>query len=261
MTRSTASRDRGARTAFLEQSAALRGYLGSVSAEQSARASVLAGWDVRTLVGHLLLTHEALLATLQRPSSAAPLTAVQYVQSYRGSAGDVADLTRAATGDDTVARLVERMDGVAVALGSVLATDLPPVVLSARGPIRSVDFLTSRVIELVVHADDLTRSLPDGAPAPISRPALALAVRATAEYLVAIAPGRTVEVRVPPFVAVQAVAGPRHTRGTPPNVVETDACTWLRLATGRLGWADATAGGAVRASGQRGDLSAWLPLF
>jgi hypothetical protein len=78
--------------------------------------------------------------------------------------------------------------------------------------------------------------------------------------LEARAPGRAVEVRVPPFGAVQCVAGPRHTRGTPPNVVETDAVTWITLAAGRTRWAAAVASGQVRASGPRTDLSAYLPL-
>jgi hypothetical protein len=73
-------------------------------------------------------------------------------------------------------------------------------------------------------------------------------------------PGRSVEVRVPPVAAVQCVEGPRHTRGTPPNVIETDPLTWLRLATGRLGWAEAVESGAVQASGARADLSAYLPV-
>ena len=74
------------------------------------------------------------------------------------------------------------------------------------------------------------------------------------------APGRSVEVRVPPYAAVQAVEGVRHTRGTPPAVVETDASTWLSLATGELTWAEAEAAGRVRASGERADLTAYLPL-
>jgi hypothetical protein len=90
------------------------------------------------------------------------------------------------------------------------------------------------------------------------------AVRAAARQLLFAlereAPGRSVEVRVVPVAAVQVVAGPRHTRGTPPNVVETDPLTWIRLATGRLGWAEAVRTGAVRASGARADLSAHLPL-
>ncbi len=86
------------------------------------------------------------------------------------------------------------------------------------------------------------------------------AVRFTLEELAEVAPGNSVEVRVPPAGAVQAVAGPRHTRGTPPNVVETDPETWLGLATGTLNWADVVADGRVRASGDRSDISHLLPL-
>jgi hypothetical protein len=74
------------------------------------------------------------------------------------------------------------------------------------------------------------------------------------------APGHSVEVRVPPYAAVQVVPGVRHTRGTPPAVVETDAETWIALATGELAWADALAGARVTASGERTDLAAYLPL-
>jgi len=73
-------------------------------------------------------------------------------------------------------------------------------------------------------------------------------------------PGRILEVRVPPAAAVQCLAGPIHTRGTPPNVVETDPLTWIRLATGRLSWTDAVSSGDVHASGPRADLGAYLPL-
>lgn len=74
------------------------------------------------------------------------------------------------------------------------------------------------------------------------------------------APGRSVEVRVPPYAAVQAIPGVRHTRGTPPAVIETDAATWLALATGRTTWAEAVEAGAVTASGERTDLTPHLPL-
>ncbi|MFI5959283.1 sterol carrier family protein [Cryptosporangium sp. NPDC051539] len=86
------------------------------------------------------------------------------------------------------------------------------------------------------------------------------AVRHLLGVLARTAPGRTVEVRVPPYGAVQCGDGPRHTRGTPPNVVETDPETWIALATGRLPWADAVAAGKVSASGSRADLTRWLPL-
>lgn len=93
-----------------------------------------------------------------------------------------------------------------------------------------------------------------------SQPDTATAVRYLLQVLAENAQGNSVEVRVPPFGAVQAVEGPRHTRGTPPNVVETDAATWLALATGSLSWADAVASGTVSASGQRADLTAHLPV-
>jgi Bacterial SCP ortholog len=101
---------------------------------------------------------------------------------------------------------------------------------------------------------DETRPVP-------SRADLAAAVRLTARTLAALAPGASVEVRIPPFVAVQCISGPRHTRGTPPNVVETDPRTWLLLATGLLRVADAGATGALHLSGSRAaEIQSWLPL-
>jgi hypothetical protein len=93
------------------------------------------------------------------------------------------------------------------------------------------------------------------------RDALGTAVRYLVNVLAERAPGRAVEVRIPPFAAVQCIEGPRHTRGTPPNVVETDPLTWLALATGRLDWPAAAASGKLRASGPRADISAYLPLL
>lgn len=86
------------------------------------------------------------------------------------------------------------------------------------------------------------------------------AVRFTLQVLTRHHPGNAVEVRVPPAGVTQAIAGPRHTRGTPPNVIETDAQTWLALATGTLGWDEALASGRVQASGLRADLGEVLPL-
>lgn len=93
-----------------------------------------------------------------------------------------------------------------------------------------------------------------------SRTDLATAVRYLLQLLDEKAPGNSVEVRVPPFGAAQVVEGPRHTRGTPPNVVETDAATWIALATGQESWSDAASAGRIRASGTRADLSHLLPL-
>jgi hypothetical protein len=93
-----------------------------------------------------------------------------------------------------------------------------------------------------------------------ARTDLATAVRYLLQLLAEKAPGHTVEVRVPPFGAVQVVEGPRHTRGTPPNVVETDAATWIGLALGDEQWGDAAAAGRISASGTRADISDLLPL-
>ncbi|MFF0611901.1 sterol carrier family protein [Nocardia tengchongensis] len=100
----------------------------------------------------------------------------------------------------------------------------------------------------------------ESAPAP-ARTEIAAAVRGTARAMAADAPGHSVEVRVPPFVAVQCIEGPRHTRGNPPNVVETDARTWLLLATGLLDFSEAVEAAAVTASGSRaGEVARWLPV-
>lgn len=89
-------------------------------------------------------------------------------------------------------------------------------------------------------------------------------LRALTKHFMAVleqrAPGHSVEVRVPPYAAVQVVPGVRHTRGTPPAVVEMDATTWIAIAIGELDWSDAVASGKVRASGERTDLSTYLPL-
>lgn len=110
----------------------------------------------------------------------------------------------------------------------------------------------SAAVEAAVSALDAGR-IPETA-------VLRDAVRALLTSLAKRAPGRSVEVRVPPYGAVQCGEGPRHARGTPPNVIETDPITWIALATGRLAWVEALADGRVRASGIRADISTYLPI-
>jgi len=241
--------------AFREQRGAIVEWLDDLPEADFAEPSVLAGWDVRTLLGHLVLvvTRVAAVLATRDPGPAVPVA--EYVRRYRRDVAAIEQRTLDVTASRAPGELLDALrdapdldlDGLAPA--TVLA--------AARGPIRADDWLATRVLELVVHADDLSRSLAARSPVPLGRPALAAATRLLAEILAAQAPGRSVELRVPPFVAVQAVAGPRHTRGTPPNVVETDPLTWIRLATGRIAWADAP----VQASGQRADLSAHLPVL
>jgi uncharacterized SCP-like protein len=105
---------------------------------------------------------------------------------------------------------------------------------------------------------EVCRSAPDLATVP--RALVATAVRYTLEEMAARHPGRSVEVRVPPHGAVQCIKGPAHKRGTPPNVFETDAATWLGLVTGAVEWVEGEATGRIRASGLRANLSDYLPM-
>jgi hypothetical protein len=109
-------------------------------------------------------------------------------------------------------------------------------------------------------AGNATGNAAAGSPAIVPRTTLATAVRYSLEEVAARAPGNSVEVRVPPYGVTQCVEGPRHTRGTPPNVIECDAATWLAMVSGQLSWADAVDAGRVAASGLRADLSGLLPL-
>ena len=117
----------------------------------------------------------------------------------------------------------------------------------------------AKMRQAVLAVADWLRDESHSAP---GREDLATAVRLTARTLAAAAPGGSVEVRIPPFAAVQCISGPRHTRGTPPNVVETDPRTWLLLATGLLSLADAKSAGVLSLSGSRAsEIEHWLPLF
>ncbi|MCW2494162.1 sterol carrier family protein [Jatrophihabitans sp.] len=247
--------------AFLAQGAVLAEWLSALPPEAFAAPSVLDGWDVRTLVGHVVLMQQGLVRALGNRVADQATSAAEFVSRYRPAVEQIAESTRAVTGSLTPAELIaalQDVDGVRAAADGVADRT---VVLGGRGPITALDLATTRIVEIVIHSDDLSRSLPAVDPVPLLRPALATAVRTLVQILAARSPGRSVELRVPPFAAVQAIAGPRHTRGTPPNVVETDPVTWLRLATGREGFAAAVADGRVAASGHRADLTDYLPLL
>lgn len=224
--------------ATVEQGRELHGWLADLAPEDATRPTVLDGWDVHALVAHLDLG-------LQRTAG-----------GLGPEPGTAEGNHRRALEHAARFGFTELLDRLEEALDRLDGSPLPPDVI---GP---------QAVELVVHADDLTRSLPDRELAPQVRSAVGVACRSLCEVLEARYPGRSVEVRVPPHAAVQCSVlrggrldpGPTHTRGTPPNVVETDATTFLRMATGRTSWADALASGRVAASGLRADLSEMLPL-
>jgi uncharacterized protein (TIGR03083 family) len=258
--------------AFLEQSHAVVDWLTRLSPDAFAAPSVLPGWDVRELVAHLLVLHRGLLEVLTRSTSQPPVPLEQYVARYQPDATGIEHTAVRAAGTTSGSELVGQLDHALAYLDEALAPDrVPPRVVEApRGPTTTEDFLATRIVEVVVHADDLSRSLPQETAIPLPRGALGRCSRTLAAILAGQHPGRSVEVRIPPYAAVQCGIGkgggigdpgPTHTRGTPPNVVETDALTFLRLATGRVGWAVALQAGEISASGLRADLSSVLPLL
>ena len=248
----------------MEQSRALLAWLSELPDDSYQRPTVLAGWDVRMLVAHLVLIERGTVRVLGLPSSEKPLTPYAFVARYRSSVEAIAASTAETAGDHSGPELVAALHQAIETAPAALAGPHPPVLKAPRGPLRTDDWIETRIIELVVHADDLNRTFPEREPVPLVRSALGRTMRTLAQMLADGHPGRSVEVRIPPYAAVQCGLGdpgPTHTRGTPPNVVETDTITFLRLASGRLSWSDAVAAGKVHASGLRADLSSALPLL
>jgi len=253
-------------SALLEQSRAVFDWLRDLSSDEFKRPTVLPDWDVRTLTVHLILVHRGLAKALGQPTNERPLPNAEYVRTYRRNVDSITERPQAATSDHSNPALVSELD---LAIGEVAATlsaaELRSVIRAPQGPVQAADFVATRIVEVVVHADDLTRSLPDRRPIPLHRAAFSRCTRTLAEILANQQPGRSVEVRVPPYAAVQCSTsgdpGPSHTRGTPPNVVETDPLTFLRLATGRISWDEGVSAGTVTASGLRANLSSVLPIL
>ena len=191
-----------------------------------------------------------------------PAVAGRVLGAWPPAAAEISEVTVKASArvwPDEVLTAWDRADALLPPTVGLLPDDF--VVRAPRGPLRAGDYLATRVNELVVHSGDLSRSLPDLEPVPVDRRALAVSCRMLTTVFGERNPGHSVEVRVPPFAAVQAIEGPRHTRGTPANVVETGPATWVLVAAGRLPYPDAVAPGLMKASGLRADLGPYLPLF
>ncbi|MFJ4676793.1 MULTISPECIES: maleylpyruvate isomerase family mycothiol-dependent enzyme [unclassified Kitasatospora] len=254
--------------------AALTGQLDAISAAvralddgQLARPTRLGEWRVRELVAHLGMVVSWVPLHLHDPlPPQAPITPLHWASRTRTAA--------TAVNATAVELVAEQFSGDAAQVSGELDRQIgelwkaldsadgrrPDLVIPMRfGPMALADFLVTRLVETVVHGDDLAAALGLD-PFPHDRFALASAARLLADAFAVQVPGGAVELRVPPYAVVQAVEGPRHTRGTPPNVVETDPLTWIRLATGRTAWADAV-DTALTASGERSDLSGYLPVL
>lgn len=242
--------------AYLDQWTVTREWCDDI--EDWMAPSAVDGWSVRDLVAHLVLVADSVRAAADVVADEPPLRLGDYLATYADGASSIDERTREVGSREG---LLFSLDATATQAEAAIASVPGNAVVSARrGPIRWVDFLRTRCIEMTVHTDDLARSVVGEGP-PQSRPCLQVSTRALADVLGWKARGSSVEVRVPPFAAVQCVPGPRHTRGTPPAVVEMDPLTFCRLAAGRITWEGAAASGALRSSGLRADLSPYLPLL
>jgi uncharacterized protein (TIGR03083 family) len=248
------------RAAVLGQLGHVREAARGLDPGQLALPTRLDGWTVRDLIAHIGMAATAVHRALDHPAPPRQdVTVVQWPFATAASAPAIDAFTRglAAEHPDLDAYLAD----VDASLRTLLAEHPGSRLLATNaGALPLDDYLVTRAVELVVHTDDLNAAVP-GLDVPYDRQALAAATRLLADALAAKAPGASTEVRVPPYAVVQCVEGPRHTRGTPPNVVETDPLTWIRLATGRVGWRDALAEAAVSASGERADIGGLLPLM
>lgn len=231
----------------------------------------------------LLEQYASVLDELSRQDGAAPGRRAEAAEQLLGVAGGLVAALSTPSGDRP--RPLDQLVGHPAPTGSppvdrtagpAVLTELVPtldqalaraggVVRTRSGAATVDDAVTANLVELVVWVDAWNRSPGLGTTElTLSRGALARSTRALTAVLAARHPGRSVEVRVPPYAAVQCAIGdpgPRHTRGTPPNVVETDPVTFLRLAAGASSWAEAVTAGRVSASGLRADLSSVLPIL
>ncbi len=250
------------RAGLIGQVESVRNAVHRLTPDQMTRPSGLPGWDVHHLVVHIAGQIEALPRLLAEPPprANAPETDLSaWAVSTAGVAHELDEATRRHA--KTFPNAADAVDAAVEELEPVLEQAVRTDVLLPHdfGAMRALDFTVTRLVELVVHGDDLTRAT--GVRVPPARHALAATVRLLADALAAKAPGSAVEVRIPPFAVVQCVEGPRHTRGTPPNVVETDPLTWIRLATGRTSWEKELDAAHLTASGERADLRGHLPVL
>ncbi|MFG2498176.1 sterol carrier family protein [Streptomyces sp. NPDC048441] len=247
------------RTSVLAQFANVREAVLALDPEQLALPTRLGGWTVRELAAHLTMGLGSVTRFLAVPEPAAREVALlDWPFATASAAAQIDEASRAFAGQDLDELYARTLAGFEDALpdsteGRLLATRFGAMTLD--------DFMVTRTVELIVHTDDLNEALPGPDTVPYDRQALAACTRLLADALAVKAPGGAVEVRIPPFAVVQCVEGPRHTRGTPPNVVETDPLTWIRLATGRTDWKTALDAAKVSASGERADLAELLPVM
>jgi uncharacterized protein (TIGR03083 family) len=221
-------------------------------------------WCLPELVVHLIGGVDAVSVQLAAPPAAkAEMAPARYLLSVPDAAQVIEERERDAAIGVEPAVLKEKLRSAVARFAAATETaDVNRIVATRFGGMSFSDFLVTRCVEAVVHGLDLADAVAADTVVITPDPeALKITTKVLLGALAMKAPGKSVEVRVPPVAAVQCVTGPRHTRGTPPNVVETDPITWVELAAGRVRWTDVVAAGRVRASGERSDISGLLPLL
>jgi len=249
------------RDAMSRQHALVDAVVAQLPVEALDRPTRLEGWRVAELVAHVGLDIAAVPRYLgAAPAARAQMDVADYTLACVFGAAVVDERARSMTEEARPAELRALVHERRLDADRAVESAPPSFVVPTRlGPIGLADYLATRCVESTVHALDLAVAI--GAEPSLDKDAVAVTVKVLAAALVRRAPGRSVELRVPPYAAVQCVDGPRHTRGTPPNVVETDALTWIELAAGRRDWSASVADGKVSASGERADLTAYLPVL
>jgi uncharacterized protein (TIGR03083 family) len=246
------------RTAVRTQFSNVREAVLALEPEQLESATGLGGWTVRELAAHITMGFGAVSRFLAMPEPPArEVTLLEWPFATASAAAQVDEEVRASAAQELGELYARTLHDFDEAMPDITAGRLTP---TRFGAMTLDDFLVTRTVELIVHTGDLNDAVP-GLDIPYDRQALAACTRLLADALAVKAPGGAVEVRIPPFAVVQCVQGPRHTRGTPPNVVETDPLTWIRLATGRTDWGTALDAARVSASGERADLAELLPVM
>ncbi|MFI9650129.1 sterol carrier family protein [Streptomyces sp. NPDC052040] len=248
------------RTAVLAQFDHVREAVRTLTAAQLALPTRLGDWTVRELAAHIGASLATVGRFLGQPEPARQ-DAIALDWPFITSAHSATVAKGAHQLVEDHPDLDAYLTGIAEATRRDLDTHPGTRLLATHaGAMPLDDYMVTRTVELVVHTDDLNDAVP-GLGVPHDRQALAACTRLLADALAARAPGSATELRIPPYAVVQCVEGPRHTRGTPPNVVETDPLTWIRLATGRASWDTALSDALVTASGERADLGPLLPLM
>lgn len=257
---------------LLAQMQAVLQWLGPLTPQEFRHRNSADGWTVRHLIGHLLAAQDDLLAAISRPSTSRTLSLNHYLRRRRARTSHPHGHAAEVCGTDRDEVLVEHLAAVVGELRIALDLLDATVVDEHRDPVRVVDLLRVELAHWVAHGEDLRDVLPHRGSVATPRRVMADAVRLFTDALAKEFPGRSIELRVPPFAAVQLGVphsgagsgpgqGPSHTRGTPPNVVEMNAQTLLRLAAGSGSWTGEKTAGNLSASGPHADLRTVWPLL